>query len=254
MPQVKDSLAKDTIKGTAPSLFTGHEAQPRSLAPMPNERPHSFWLFSILFTAFVIYVSLRVLYGKRFRQEIDAFFTSRTVSQMMREEYALSNRVSVGLSFLFLVLFSLFLYQCFSYYGYFGYENYTAPVFFVRIGMFVVIGFAFKLLVVRVLGVLFRLEGASNEYIFNIFLYHKALGLFLFPVTIAIAFVKEVPVDYMIRGGWILIGLVLVYRTLRTLLGGIQTAGVSKYYLFLYLCTLEILPLIVIIKVFKSQT
>jgi hypothetical protein len=254
VPQVKDSLVKDSINGTAPSLFTGHEAQPRGLEPQPIERSHSFWIFSLLFTAFVIFVSLRVLYGKRFRQEVDAFFTSRAVSQMMREEYALSNRVSIGLSLLFLMLLSLFLFQCFSYYGYFGYNNFTGPVFYFRICAFVVIAFALKLLVVRILGVLFKLEAVSNEYIFNIFLYHKALGLFLFPITIAIAFVREIPVHYTIAAGWVLVAIVLVYRTLRSLLGGIQTAGISKYYLFLYLCTLEILPLIVIIKVFRSQT
>lgn len=254
MPQVKDSLSKDTIEGTAPSLFTGHEAQPRSLEPKPHESSHPFWMFGLLFTVFVVFVSLRVLYGKRLRQEIDAFFTSRAVNQLMREEHALSNRVSISLTILFLTLLSLFLYQSFTYYGYFGYDNFTGPVFFLRIFGFVVVLFAIKLLVVRTLGGLFKVEMASSEYIFNIFLYHKALGMFLFPITIAIAFVREVPVHYSITAGWVVVATVLCYRTLRTLLAGIQTAGISKYYLFLYLCTLEILPLIVLIKLFRSQT
>lgn len=254
MPQVKDSLSKDTIEGTAPSLFTGHEAQPRSLEPRLHERPHPFWIFSLLFTVFVVLVALRVLYGKRFRQEMDAFFTSRTISQLMREEHALSNRVSIWLTIVFLTLLSLFLYQSFTYYGYFGYDNFPGLIFFLRICGWVVVLFALKLLVVRILGALFKAETASSEYVFNIFLYHKALGLFLFPITIAVAFVHEVPVQYAIAAGWIIAGIVLFYRTLRVLLAGIQTAGISKYYLFLYLCTLEILPLIVLIKVFRSQT
>jgi hypothetical protein len=116
------------------------------------------------------------------------------------------------------------------------------------------IGLAFKLLVVKLVGVVFKVEGAVNEYIFNIFLHHKAIGIFLFPVTIALAFIKDIPPHYLVVTGWSIIAVVLVYRTLRGMLGGIQTAGISKYYLFLYLCTLEILPLIVIIKVFISQT
>jgi hypothetical protein len=247
-----DPISKDTSE--AVSLFTGHEHAPVKFEPIPHEKPHSLWLFALVFTAYTIYVSLRVLYSKRFRQEMGAFFTSRTVSQMMREEYALTNRVSLGLSLLFIMLVSLFLYQVFVYFGYFGAENFTGPQFYTRICGVITVVFAFKLVAVRILGVVFKMEAAANEYIFNIFLHHKALGLFLFPVTVAIAFMKNAPVRHLIITGWVIIAIVLVYRTLRALLGGVQTGGISKYYLFVYLCTLEILPLIVIIKVFISQT
>lgn len=256
--KAKSLQPADTTRDTsaAASLFTGHELQPRfrEPEPVPHAKPTSLWLFALLFTAYAIYVSLRVLYSKRFRQEVSAFFTSRTISQMMREEYALSNRVSIGLSMLFLLLFSLFLYQVFAYFGYFGVENFTGPQFFIRVCGVVIIAFAFKLLMIRILGVVFKVEGAVNEYIFNIFLHHKALGMFLFPVTIALAFIRDISPRYLIMAGWSIVALVLVYRTVRVIFGGIQTAGISKYYLFLYLCTLEILPLIVIIKVFISQT
>jgi hypothetical protein len=249
-PQAK----QDSIQGTSLSLFTGHELTPKNQTPIVNEREHAFWMFALLFTAFTIFVSMRVIYSKRFRQELGAFFTSRAVGQMMREEYALSNRVSIGLSLLFVLLFSLFLYQAFVYYGYFDAHKRPGPEFYFIICGLVVISIALKLLAVRILGSVFKVESAVNEYIFNIFLHNKALGLFLLPVTIAIAFVRLIPVQYLIIGGWTIIGLVVAYRTLRTTLGSVQTAGISKYYLFLYLCTLELLPLIVIIKVFRSQT
>lgn len=255
-PQVQSA---DTTHETRSVLTTtatlpGEGPGPVTLEPQLRPRSNDMWLFALLFTAYTIYVSLRVVYSKRFRQEMRAFFTSRTVNQMMREEYALSNRVSIGLSLLFILLFSLFLYQVFDYYGYFNIESYPPVRFYFAIVGFVVVLFALKLLLVRILGVVFRMEGAVNEYIFNIFLHHKALGLFLFPVTIALAFVKDISPPHLIVAGWCIIALVLVYRTLRTILGGVQAAGISKYYLFLYLCTLEILPLIVILKVFISQT
>jgi hypothetical protein len=248
-------ITRDTSQAiTTTAVLPGDTVRQGNFDIQPRPRPNDMWLFALLFTVYAIYVSLRVLYSKRFRQEIRAFFTSRTVSQMMREEYALSNRVSIGLSLLFILLFSLFLYQVFAYYGYFNIETYPPVKFYFSIVGLVIVLFALKLLLVRLLGVVFRVEGAVNEYIFNIFLHHKALGIFLFPVTIALAFVRDVPPRHLIAAGWCIVGLVLLYRTLRTTVGGIQAAGISKYYLFLYLCTLEILPLIVIIKVFISQT
>lgn len=245
-----------TVRDTsaAPSLFTGHELTPGNLRPEPLPVNHAFWLFTLLFTAFALYVSLRVIYGKRFKQEIGAFFTSRLINQMMREEYGLSNRVSMGLSLLYFMIFSLFLYQVATYYGHFDLHKKAGPELYFKVFGGVVVLQALKLLVVRMLGKVFRTEAAVNEYIFTIFLYNKALGLFLFPVTISIAFVTLIPVPYFIIAGWIIVSIVLVYRTLRALASGIQMAGISKYYLFLYLCTLELLPLIVLIKVFISQS
>lgn len=246
----------DTVRDTsaAPSLFTGHELKPSHLKPEPLPVNHAFWIFTLLFTAFALYVSLRVIYGKRFRQEIGAFFTSRLINQMMREEYGLSNRVSMGLSLLYFMIFSLFLYQVATYYGHFDFHRKAGPELYFKVFGGVVVLLALKLLVIRMLGKVFRTETAVNEYIFTIFLYNKALGLFLFPVTVSIAFVRLVPLPYFIIAGWIIVCIVLVYRTLRALLSGIQMAGISKYYLFLYICTLELLPLIVLIKVFISQS
>jgi hypothetical protein len=40
---------------------------------------------------------------------------------------------------------------------------------------------------------------------------------------------------------------------LRLVLVGLSTPGVSFFYIILYLCTLEILPLVVVIKVFVGK-
>jgi hypothetical protein len=42
----------------------------------------------------------------------------------------------------------------------------------------------------------------------------------------------------------------LAYRVLRLIQIGFSATGASIFYLFLYLCTLEILPFIVLIKLF----
>lgn len=110
-----------------------------------------------------------------------------------------------------------------------------------------------KLLVIRLLGFIFKKETVSEEYIFNISFFNQNLGLFLFPVVICMAFMRVVSAELLFYCGLALISLIFIYRLYRSLPWGMGNNIISKYYLFLYLCTLEILPLVVLIKVFVGE-
>ncbi|MBL7890070.1 MAG: DUF4271 domain-containing protein, partial [Bacteroidia bacterium] len=59
-----------------------------------------------------------------------------------------------------------------------------------------------------------------------------------------------VSIEIFIKIGLYLLALFLFTRMVRGLIIGLNSVRVSKFYLFLYLCSLEILPLIVMIKIF----
>jgi len=74
------------------------------------------------------------------------------------------------------------------------------------------------------------------------------LGLFMLPVVMCLAFVKQISPLVFIYSGFGLISVFLFTRLARGLIIGFNSMRVSKFYLFLYLCTLEFLPLLFAVK------
>ena len=226
------------------------------ITPKIVDHDPQYWISAILFTALVMYAWLRATYSKRLRQVLNAFFTSR-MNLLEREESAVSNRVSTALSFLFIVIISLFFYQAIAF-GIGGVQQSFSP-FYGSSGILLYIKICFlaftlyfvKMGLIYLLGLIFRAEKAASEYIFNIFLFNEILGLFLLPVTIIIAFLKLLPPDKLIYSGLLVILVIFAYRIFRSATAN-QNQNISKYYLFLYLCTLEIMPLVAILKAFIS--
>jgi hypothetical protein len=65
-----------------------------------------------------------------------------------------------------------------------------------------------------------------------------------------LAYARQIPAEILIWTGIVSWCLILVYRLLRVILIGAANSNVSFFYIILYLCTLEIIPFVVILKVF----
>ena len=107
-----------------------------------------------------------------------------------------------------------------------------------------------KITSLKVLAYVFRTEHIFSEYSFFIVLFNQILGLALIPLSAAIAFARVVNAEYIIYAGLTLILGMLFFRILRGSIAVVSRPNVSRFYLFLYLCTLEILPMALFVKAF----
>jgi hypothetical protein len=108
-----------------------------------------------------------------------------------------------------------------------------------------------KSFVFNILGFIFNSKQTVNEYITNIGIYNKILGVFLFPIIIAIPYISlqfKQPLMYI---GIIAIGISLIFRFLRAFQIAFKIK-LSIFYLILYLCALEILPILIIGKMINN--
>lgn len=259
LSQEKDTLSEHSsslsVGNKTESLFSNHLLESKDvLLPKLHIKDYQYWISGILLAAFIIYVWLKVAYKKQLEKMFVLFFTNRAGSRTTKEEYTSSKRYSVFLSLLFVMILSLFIYQLLFYYSYFTVFRSNEIVFYLSICAFVLLAYSVKLITVRGLGFIFNIRNETSEYIFNIFLFGKILGLFLFPLVLCVAFLKLIPVYYIFPAGYFLIGFFFVYRTFRIIEISFHNNSISKHYLFLYLCGLEILPLIVLIKTFINIT
>ena len=208
----------------------------------------------ILLAAFVVFVIVKVFSPRKFNQMFAAFIKPTAMNQLLREEYAFSNRSSILLLALYLLMAPLFTLQAASHFmhdtfltGFNPSKALTAYLLFLSL---IFMCYVFKISTVRILSSVFNMKSAGSEYIYTILLFNKVAGLILFPLVLLIAFARQLNQGFFLYVGFVLLVILLIYRMLRLIQMGLTNSGVSILYLFLYLCTLEILPLVVLIKLF----
>jgi hypothetical protein len=97
--------------------------------------------------------------------------------------------------------------------------------------------------VLKLFNHLFQAEIIVAEYVHNNFIINKTIGIVLFPVVFAICYMPENLAHILLWAGLLILGAGIIFKLIR----GYQIIirkDVLFIYLILYLCTLEILPLL----------
>lgn len=238
--------AADT--SAAVSLFRDHLLQMKNERPVIHYTQYDYLVTSILFLSYIMFVWLYISNRKRLNQVVMGLYAGRYANQLAREEVSLGNRVVIFLSALFIFTLTLFFYQTAGYYGFLPTSSIKGTFFITGAVIFLIYGI--KLVMIKVLGFLFETQKEIKEYTISVFLFCNAVGLFMLPVVICLAFLKQVNPSVFIYSGFTIIAVFFITRLVRGLIIGLNSSRVSKFYLFLYLCTLEIVPLAIMVKLF----
>lgn len=242
--------SSDTL--TTTSLFENHLLTKKSEKPVLHFTNFDFGVAGLLLLAFILFVWLYASNSKRLNQVIKAFYINRYSNQLGRDDLSLGNRVSIFLASLFVITFSFFISRVLNFYGYTNYEN--SLLFFVQLALLICLIYGFKIIIVRFFGFIFQNQREASDYSMMIFLFCNILGLFLLPIVVCMAFVKDVSPSVFIYLGLGVFVLLLFIRIIRGVIIGINSTRISKFYLFLYLCTLEILPFVIMVKLFMISS
>lgn len=208
--------------------------------------PGGMWIHILLFASFTMLVILRVFDFRRLVLLIQGFVRPSSVAALYREESALSSRVSIFLLLNFVLMASLFVWEASG----MVLPNYPEPIAVLWIALAILSAYAVKIISTRILGFIFEMREAAQEYIYNIVLFNKSVGLVLFPIALCLAYAHQIPQNWLVWAGIVSWAIVLLYRLIRLSWIGLSVRGVSLFYIILYLCTLEILPFVVIVKAF----
>jgi hypothetical protein len=185
------------------------------------------------------------------RQLFNAFASNRFVGQIVREENVMFQRISIFLSILFLGITSLFIFQAGQYFK----LSFSSNNSFINYSVIFIALFSFyfiKISTFNFLGFLLKIEKEMKEYVFSLFLYNHFIGVGLIPLVILLAYVPGIGHRGIFISGAIIFVLTFLLRAFRSYGNVSGSARFSIFYLFLYLCTLEILPLVVITKLIRN--
>ncbi|MFV0366344.1 MAG: DUF4271 domain-containing protein [Mangrovibacterium sp.] len=207
-----------------------------------NTESSQFLLIVVFFMWFLLAL-LRTLYPKKIGKLFKSGFNTAYASSLFRNRTSEKNRGIFILNLIFLGSMSVFLYHVLTPF-FFLYNTFyqftviflvTTCYHFIRIGVY------------HFIGLISETQELSDEYIFNMQTYSRILGLFLLPTVFVMSFPhlsNSYFLDFIGFGIIIFSLIALIIRTSQILMG----SGVSSFYLILYLCTLEILPFLYMLK------
>ncbi len=248
-PKDYKPLPKQTVYEKSP--FAKHELKTKSLLPM-DKIPGEGWVFIALVAIFILLMWLRRINAKKMWVYLSAFYNRRALNELFDEENLLSSPFSLILFLAFCLTGGLFITKAIGVVGgapHIDFTDYRAFGIFTG-GLLVI--YAAKIIFIQLIGYIFRIYPLARQYAFNVYLLNNILGLMLIPV-VAIAYYTGAPADvWATYTGIALFALFFLLRFAKAFTIDGVAAPLNLLYLFLYLCTLEILPLVVAIKVVNS--
>ncbi len=236
----------DSLNLNEPSVFAGHLLAPFHADPVFRAGTTYYWPGIILFLVLTLYVSIKVYDPKKIYKIFASVFSLQASKQLFREDYKLNKRVSVFLTISFILVISFLIYMTNHYFGFILSD--VSPlkqyVFFL---VTVCLVYSIRFLVSYLLSFVVSNTELDREYFFNTFVFSQTLGLILFPMIVLIQFSKY-PAEWFLYPAVIICAGFYVLRLFRGFVISVLEQNVGILYIFLYLCALEILPLLVLVK------
>ena len=196
-------------------------------------------IFVLLTISFLLIAVLKSYYWKHTKLLFMGIFAQRYANQYLREENAFTERVSFITFLLMSVNFSLIIINL---------TDIKSVSETVSLIGGVMLFFIIKIVLIFLLGIILRVKDIAKLGIFFSFLFDRALGFFLFPIVILLYFFSFNIAPFAMLIVVIFFVVLLLLKLFWLWKIGTKAFGLSHFYIFLYLCVLEISPLLLLGK------
>jgi hypothetical protein len=200
------------------------------------------WLLGIFLFLVVLFVWIRVFYSKFFANLGNALASFQLSVKLFQERNILSHRVSIVLDFIYIIVTTIFIFELIEYTGNTR-TGMTGINLFLLLLNILMLYAILRVVILRLTGSLFMVYPLFSEYIHNSFVVNKGLGILLFPIVVMIHYLPYKMIPVMLGLGVVLFTAALLFKSFRAYQIIIRR-DILIFYLILYLCTLEILPLL----------
>ncbi len=204
------------------------------------------WVIGVFLLCILSLALARFFFPGRIRQLMKAALGQRFFFMVEKESLVFRETPAYLLNLNFLLLISLLSVQTMDHFDL--QIRWTAlPPLMMYLG--ILLFFTLLILVRRMitsfLAWVFQTSRASRIYISNLFLVNQLSGVLLLPLIFYHAYN---PSEKALFASWILLIVINIYKVVRGSILSSRLSGFSPYYLILYLCAVEIAPLLIIGK------
>ncbi len=209
------------------------------------------WILPLLLFAVFFLGIINTYFFKESRQLFSSIFKKGSFKKLLNEENVMIRRTVFLFVLLFLIVTPIFSFQVYTFYK--GHPDYIPLIpSYVQILLILSAAFGLKLFGVRFLGFIFSCRSVAMSYISNIIVSFIIAGLFLIPIALLIKISVPAFTLYLVYSGIALLSTAYATSLMAGIISAWREEKLSKFHLILYFCTLEILPLFIIIKTVKD--
>ncbi|GAB3920889.1 DUF4271 domain-containing protein [Mucilaginibacter myungsuensis] len=203
------------------------------------------WIIGVILLLLLFGGVVNVFMGKDVETVLRSFYIKRS-TQAGKEESLLNSQAFIVLFILFGLISGLFIYQVSvvkeRYYPVSGIQ------LFLWLALVVVLAFALKLLVLWLIGFIFDMGKVVGEYISILYLTYFNIAFVFLPLTLCFCLLPVRYSGYILNVALVLAVVIFIWQYLRSSVNIISNFRFHKFYLFIYLCALEICPVLILIK------
>jgi hypothetical protein len=216
--------------------------------PLPKGKT---WVLGFICLLLVVFAVLRISFAKQLQNIIQSFYSNRGLNNLNKEDNLFSSWPFLFLFIQFGFTIGMFFYLVAQYYQ-LAYVQ-QGFRFFVSVSVLIVVLYAFKIVLLRLLGHLFNIQKAVSEYVSILYLSYFNISLIFIPLVVAFALSPLKYGIYYIVISFILLAVIFTFQFIRAGVNILSHYRFSKFYLFMYFCALEICPILILIKAIGLQ-
>jgi hypothetical protein len=212
---------------------------------------HQDWATFLIFFSFWLFLLVRSTI-RSLRSEITRFFLFRGINEPVSRDLAtLFYWQSTLFNFISFLIISLFVFSASLYFNFSPAEIHPGLTILIMFGV-VSLAVTLRHFVCLSAGSLSGQYEVFNEYLINVYQSHRFCSVVLFVLILLTLYTVIFPPSVGIIAGFVVILFFYIYRVSRLILIFIKR-HISIFYLILYLCALEILPVLILVKYITIQ-
>jgi hypothetical protein len=234
-------------KSKIPGVYFNSSSEPQSTYQNGQVRKQrDLWLILAICGLLIYTAILNLALGKDIKIVIQSFYNKQALSQPNKEGGPINFWAFIGLFMLFSLTFGLVLCQLSGYYNlYYGVSDFQL---FILLSFVIGLLFALKFLVLKFIGFVFDMNRLVSEYVTILNLTYFNIAFVLLSVSICFSLLAAHYIPYLLISTLALIAIIFAWQYLRNSVGIVSNFRFHKFYLFIYLCALEICPILILIK------
>ncbi|NNF01785.1 MAG: DUF4271 domain-containing protein [Bacteroidia bacterium] len=242
------SSEQNTDNSSALKLFTESKAETSEMQVTEKISGNPDWIVFIILLSLVSLIFVRVYFYKVFAQIGSNILRPVINRSAGREDNVQIRQAFLLLSFNFYIIGGLFLYLLSIHFEWSAAWMNSGFIRYMIFTLLLAVIFPLKILGIRTLGFVFDRLPLAETYVYNIQLTNNTLGLLLIPITAIFAYVNWEHMSTLVAVITTMVIVFLFAQVLKGVLIWSNQRPFSLPYLILYLCTLEIAPLLVVCK------
>ncbi len=218
--------------------------------PLPEKPLHHDWIIGTIFICAFLWLVVRTTTRSMF-PELNRFLLFRGINESSsRDTGSLFYWQSTILNFVSFLIIGLFGYCAAAWYDFI--PGGIKPFLFMLISLGIVIfSITSRHLICLAAGNLSSETEAFNEYILTLYQSYRFSSVLIFAVLVLLVYTDILPHQVYFVSGTIVLIIFYLYRVTRLFLI-FTKRNISILYLILYLCALEILPVLILLKYFTG--